>query len=66
LASFDLDPASGRHYIRFRYGDRPFKRSLCLEDDREATRVCDVVEETTKDLRRSPIAMPEEPDPGAF
>jgi hypothetical protein len=66
MASFDLDPSSGNHHIRFRYGGKPFKRTLRLEDAREAERVCGVVEETLKDLKRGRLTLPEGADPGAF
>jgi hypothetical protein len=66
MASFDLDRTSGRYHIRFRYGNLPFKRSLQLADDREAERVCGVVEETIKDLKRGRLSMPPDAEPGAF
>src|SRR5262245_22623419 len=66
MASFDFDPKSGNFHIRFRYGGKPFKRALSLSDDREAERVCGVVEETLKDLRRGRLVMPDDADPGAF
>ena len=50
MASFDFDSVSGRYHIRFRYAGKPFKRSLQLEDEGEAQRVCGIVEETLKDL----------------
>lgn len=66
MASFDFDPVSGRHHIRFRYGKTPYKRALRLEDDREAERVCAQVEETIKDLKRGRLVMPPDAEPGAF
>jgi integrase len=66
MASFDYDPVSGRHHIRFRYGKTPFKRALRLEDDREAERVCAQIEETLKDLKRGRLVMPADAEPGAF
>ncbi|AGA27190.1 hypothetical protein Sinac_2903 [Singulisphaera acidiphila DSM 18658] len=38
MASFDLDPTCGHYHIRFRFCGRPYKRSLRLEDEREADR----------------------------
>jgi hypothetical protein len=32
MALFDRDPASGRYQIRFRFGGKPFKRSLFNND----------------------------------
>ena len=66
MASFDLDPKSGNYHIRFRYGGNPFKRALPLADSREAERVCGVVEETIKDLKRGRLEMPGDADPGAY
>jgi hypothetical protein len=66
MASFEYDRRLGNYHVRFRYGGKPFKRSLRLADDREADRVCGVVEETLKDLQRSRLELPEGADPGAF
>ena len=66
MVSFDFDPVSGRHFIRFRCGKTPFKRALRLEDDREAERVCAQVEETIKDLKRARLEMPPDAEPGAI
>ncbi len=66
MASYDLDPKSGRFHIRFRYAGKPFKRSLKLDGEREAGRVCGVVEETLKDLQRGRLVMPEGADAGSF
>src|SRR4051794_39466140 len=66
MASFDFDRTSCNYHIRFRCGGKPFKRSLRLEDDREAERVCGVVDETIKDLKRGRLAIPEGVDIGAF
>ena len=66
MASFDLDRRSGNYHIRFRYAGKPFKRALRLDGDREADRVCGVVEETLKDLKRGRLMMPEGADVGAY
>ena len=66
MASFDFDPVSRRYHIRFRYGGKPFKRSLPLEDDREAMRVCGVIEEAIKDLKRGRLDIPPGVDIGSF
>jgi hypothetical protein len=57
MASFDFDPVSRCYHICFRYGGKPFKRSLPLEDDREAVRVCGVIEEAIKDLAHDGMAL---------
>ena len=54
---------SRRYHIRFRYGDKPFKRSPLLEDDREAERVFGTIEEAIKDLKRGRLEMPPDADP---
>lgn len=66
MASFDHDFRSGNYHIRFRFVGKPYKRSLPLADRREAERVCGVVEETIKDLKRGRLEMPQDADPGAF
>ncbi len=66
MASFDFDSVSRRYHIRFRYGGKPFKRSLPLEGDREAERVCGVIEEAIKDLKRGRLEIPAGADVGAF
>jgi integrase len=66
MASYEFHDASGRYHLRFRYQGKPFKRALRLENDREAERVCGVIEETLKDLKRGRLAMPGDADPGAF
>lgn len=66
MASFDFDRKSGNYHIRFRYGGKPYKRSLQVVDDREADRVCGVVEETLKDLKRGRLDLPGDADPGAY
>lgn len=66
MASFDYHAESGCYHIRFRYAGRPFKRSLKLDGDGEAARVCGVIEETLKDLKRGRVTMPGNAEPGAF
>jgi integrase len=66
MASFDHDAASGNYHIRFRFGGKPFKRALRLEDEKEAARVCGVVEEAIKDVKRGRLAIPPGAEVGAF
>ena len=66
MASYDLDPKSGRYHIRFRFAGKPYKRSLPLRDRRAAMTLCGRVEETLKDLRLGRIALPPDVEPGAF
>ncbi len=66
MASFDYDAASGNYHIRFRFGGKPFKRALHLEDEKEAALVCGVVEETIKDVKRGRLVLPPGAEVGAF
>src|SRR4051812_2946361 len=65
MATWRFHEESGNYHIRFRWG-RPFKRSLKLEDDREAVRVCASIEETIKDLKRGRLVMPPDAEPGSY
>ena len=58
MACFDFDPVKRRYHICFRYGGKPFKRSLPLEDDREAVRVCGVIQEAIKIQRLIKLQSP--------
>ena len=66
MASLECDKASGRYRVRFRYGGRPFKRSLKTTDRREADAVRVRVEETVRLLERGRLQMPADADPGSF
>ena len=66
MATVELDPASGRYRIRFRYGGRPYKRTLKTADKREAHRICCCVEETLSLIHRGSITVPDDAEPGAF
>jgi integrase len=66
VASYDLDPKSGRYHIRFRYAGKPYKRSLSLKDDRAAITLCGKIEETLRDLALGRFSMPIDAEAGAF
>lgn len=65
MASYDIDPKSGRYHFRFDWGTR-FKRSLKLADKHEADRVKAAIEDTIKDIQRGRLVIPEGAEPGAF
>ena len=58
MASYDLDPKSGRYHIRFRHDGRPFKRSVKLPDERAARTLCGRVEDTLRELRSAASPSP--------
>ena len=65
MASIEFDEVSGRYRIRFRYGGKPYKRSLKTTEKREAETVVGRVEETIRLLERGRIDIPSGADPGA-
>ena len=66
MASIEFDEASGRYRVRFRYGGRPYKRSLKTTEKREAEGVVGRVEETIRLLERGRLEIPPDADPGVF
>ena len=66
MASIEFDEASKRYRIRFRYGGKPYKRSLKTTEKREAEAVVGRVEETIRLLERGRIDIPLGADPGVF
>ena len=66
MASLEFDEASGRYRIRFRYGGRPYKRSIKTVDEAEAAGVVARVEETIRLLERGRLEMPADADPAIF
>jgi integrase len=66
MASIEFDEVSGRYRIRFRYGGKPYKRSLKTTEKREAENVVGRVEETIRLLERGRIDIPSGADPGVF
>ena len=66
MASLELDPASGRYRVRFRYAGREFKRSARTKHRRVASSVLGQVEETLRLLRLGMAEVPEKVDVGDF
>lgn len=66
MAYLEIDSTSGYYLIRFRYGGRPFKRSLKTQDHSEAEGVLGRVRETIRLLERGRLEMPPDADPGKF
>ena len=65
MAYLELDTTSSLYRIRFRYGGRPYKRSLKTSDRVEAEGVAGRVQETRL-LERGRLELPPNADPGAF
>jgi integrase len=66
MASLEFDNPSGKYRIRFRYGGKPFKRSVKTSDRTEAEGVAARVEETIRLLERGRLDLPPGADPGVF
>lgn len=66
MASLELDPASGRYRMCFRYAGRTSKRSLRTKHRRIATAALGQVEETLRLLQLGMSKLPTDVDPGAF
>ena len=66
MASVQREKGSGFFYIRFRYGGRPFRRSLKTTNEREAEAVKGRVEETIILLERGRLEIPPEAEPGTY
>ena len=65
MASLELDPASGRYRVRFRFGGQAFKRSLRTKSRRVAAASLGQVEEVLRMLQLGLTELPEEVDEGA-
>jgi hypothetical protein len=63
MASVEFDEASSRYRIRFRYGGKPFKRSLKTSEEREARSILGRVEETIRLMKRGRLDLPPDADP---
>ena len=61
MAFLEHDPASGRLRIRFRFGERGFKRSLKTNDRATAEAILQRVEATLADLEVGRLRIPEGP-----
>ena len=66
MASLERDTASGNFRIRFRLGNRPFKRTLKTTSQREAEAILTRLEENLRLLERGRLELPPGADPGAF
>lgn len=66
MASLELDPASGRYRVRFRYGGQPYKRSLRTKQRRVAMGTLAQVEESLRLLRLGMTELPPRVEPGDF
>jgi len=66
MASLEFDEISSRYRIRFRFGGKPFKRSIKTHDAGEAEGVVARVEETIRLLERGRLDLPPNADPGVF
>lgn len=62
----EIDRASGRVRVRFRYNGIAYKRSLKTADRQEAAAVVGRIEETIRLLERGRLEMPPNADPGTF
>src|SRR4051794_3829163 len=66
MASYDFDPRKGKARVFFRHGGHQFNKTVKVESDRAAGRLCAVIEETVQDLERGKLTMPPDADPIAF
>src|SRR5262245_16930110 len=66
MAHLERDEASGLWRIRFRFGGRPFKRSLKTADRPEAESVLKRVEATLADLALGRLQVPAKAEVGRF
>jgi integrase len=66
MASHDFDVKTQRARLFFRYGGRQFNRTIKVQDHREASRACALIEETIQDLERGKLTMSDDADVAAF
>jgi integrase len=66
MATLELDPASKRFRVRFRYGGQEFKRSLRTKQQRIALASLGQVEEVLRMLELGMVTLPPDVDEGAF
>ena len=66
MASCDFNPKTGKARLFFRFGGQQFNKTMPFGSDREARRVCALVEETIQDLERGKLVMPPDADAVAF
>ena len=66
MASLELDPASGRYRVRFRYDGQEYKRSTRTKQRRVANAVLGQVEETLRLIDLGMCELPPKIDAGEF
>src|SRR4051812_20270964 len=66
MASLRFDKSSGNFYVRFRFGGRPFNRSLETGDPEQAQADLGRIKETLLDLKRGRFTVPAGAEPGEF
>lgn len=66
MASIHLHNPSGNYYVRFRFGGRPFNRSLDTGNPEQAQADRGRIEETLYDLKRGRLKIPDGAEPGEF
>lgn len=66
MATISKDPQSGNYNVRFRYGERAYRRSLKTPSKKEALSALGRVEETMRLLARGSLLMPPEADPATY
>jgi integrase len=66
MASHAYDPRTGRARIFFRHGGRQFNRTVPVDSERAAARLCALIEETAVDLERGKRTLPAGADLAAF
>src|SRR4051812_49082335 len=66
MANAIRDPRTGKFRVFFRLGKRQFNKTLRLENERAAERLCALIEETIQDLTRGRLVIPEGADPATF
>jgi hypothetical protein len=66
MASNRFDPTRDKARILFRYGGRQFNKTVRVEPDRAAFRLCALIEKTIQDLERGKLTKPVEVNPVAL
>jgi integrase len=66
MASREFNSKTGKSRMFFRYGGKQFNRTISVQSDKEALRVCALIEETIQDLERGKLLLPAEADPATF
>ncbi|MEO1497665.1 MAG: tyrosine-type recombinase/integrase [Planctomycetota bacterium] len=66
MASLEIDPASGRYRVRFRYAGQEYKRSLRTKSRPVATASLGQVEEALRMLAMGMVELPSDVDEGTF